>query len=124
MSIKKETKLGVITIEDNVIATIAGLSAIECYGIVGMAAKNMTDGIFGLLKKESLTKGISIIKIDDEETLKDSINIELHIIVAYGTNISAIGDTLIETVKYSVEDKTGIKVNSVDVIVQGIRVLA
>lgn len=119
MSIKRETKFGVVTIDDNVIKTIAGLSAIECYGIVGMAAINVADGIFGLLKKESLTKGINIFKTDDK-----SVDIQLHVIVSYGTNISAIGDTLIETVKYSVENMADVKVNSVDVIVEGIRVLA
>lgn len=122
MSIERRTKIGTVTIDDNVIATIAGLSAIECYGIVGMAAKNVTDGIFGLLKKESLTKGINIFNISKSDD--DYIDIELHVIVSYGTNIAAISDTLIETVKYSVENITDIKVNSVNVIVEGIRVLA
>ncbi len=123
MSIKKETKLGFINIDDNVIATIAGLSAIECYGIVGMAALNVADGIFGLLKRENLARGINISYENDNEFC-DTIKIELHVIVSYGTNISAIGDTLIETVKYSVENSTGLNVSNVDVFIEGIKVLA
>ncbi len=123
MSIKKETNLGFITIDENVIATVAGMSAIECYGIVGMAALNVADGIFGLLKRENLARGINISYDSNDETC-DSIKIELHVIVSYGTNISAIADTLIESVKYSVESSTGVNVSVVNVFVEGIRVLA
>lgn len=123
MSIKQETKYGYINIDDNVIKTVAGLSAIECYGIVGMAAINVADGLFKLLKRENLSRGINLI-YDNEDELCQSVELELHVIVSYGTNISAIGDTLIETVKYSVESSTGITVSNVDVFVEGIRVLA
>ncbi len=123
MSIRKETKLGYISIDDNVIATVAGLAAIECYGIVGMAALNVADGLFGLLKKENLTRGINI-SYNTNEEFCNTIKIELHVIVSYGTNIAAIGDTLIETVKYSVENSTGLNVTKVDVFVEGIKVLS
>lgn len=123
MSLKKQTKLGYISIDDSVIATIAGFSAIECYGIIGMAALNVTDGFFDLLKKENLTKGINIL-YDKDDDFCDDIKIELHVIVAYGTNISAIGDTLIESVKYSVESSTGFHVSEVNIFVQGIKVLS
>lgn len=123
MSLKKATKLGYISIDNNVIATIAGFAAIECYGIVGMAALNVSDGFFDLLKKENLTKGINISYDKDEDFCTD-IKIELHVIVAYGTNISAIGDTLIESVKYSVESSTGFNVSEVNVFIEGIKILS
>ncbi len=123
MSIKKETNLGFINIDENVIATIAGISAIECYGIVGMAALNVADGFFGLLKRENLARGINI-SYDISNELCDSIRIELHVIVSYGTNIAAIADTLIDSVKYSVENSTGVTVSQIDVFVEGIKVLA
>ena len=84
MSAKIENDLGVITIDNEVIARIAGITAMECYGIVGMAAKNVKDGLVQLLKLESLTKGIKM-RID-----ANKVSIDLHIIVEYGTNISAI----------------------------------
>ena len=89
MSAKLENQYGTINIENEVIARIAGLTAIDCYGIVGMAAKNVKDDIFQLLKVESLTKGIKI------SVQEDRIVIDMHIIVEYGTNITAIAENTI-----------------------------
>jgi uncharacterized alkaline shock family protein YloU len=114
LSIKNEH--GAITIENEVIARIAGLAAMDCYGIVGMAAKNIKDGLVQLLKMESLSKGVAL-KIND-----DSIVIDLHIIVEYGTNIAAIADSIVSTVKYRVEENIGMPVAEVNVFVEGVRV--
>ena len=111
MAAKLENEYGVISIDREVIARIAGYAAIECYGIVGMAAKNVKDGLVQLLKLESLTKGIKM-RID-----ANKVSIDLHIIVEYGTNISAIS-----TVKYSVEEFTGVEVEDVNIFVDGVRV--
>ncbi len=111
-----ENQYGTITIDNEVIARIAGYAAIECYGIVGMAAKNMKDGLVQLLKMESLTKGI---KMTVEE---NKVSLELHIIVEYGTNISAIADNAISTVRYAVQEYTGLEVEGVNVFVEGVRV--
>lgn len=116
MSAKLENQYGTISIENEVIARIAGLTAVDCYGIVGMAAKNMKDGLVQLLKRESLTKGIRI-NVNEEK-----ISIDLHIIVEYGTNITAIAENIISTVKYKVETVCGIAVEQVNVFVEGVRV--
>ena len=116
MSSKITNEYGTITIDNEVVARIAGVAAMDCYGIVGMAAKNVQDGIVQLLKKESLTKGIRL------DILDEFITIDLHIIVEYGTNISAIADTLISTVKYRVEEYTGIEVQKINIFVEGVRV--
>lgn len=116
MSAKLENQYGTISIENEVIARIAGLTAVDCYGIVGMAAKNMKDGLVQLLKRESLTKGIRI-NVNEEQ-----ISIDLHIIVEYGTNITAIAENIISTVKYKVETVCGIAVERVNVFVEGVRV--
>ena len=116
MSAKLENQYGTISIENEVIARIAGLTAVDCYGIVGMAAKNMKDGLVQLLKRESLTKGIRI-NVNEEQ-----ISIDLHIIVEYGTNITAIAENTISTVKYKVETVCGIAVEQVNVFVEGVRV--
>ena len=115
MAAKLENEYGVISIDREVIARIAGYAAIECYGIVGMAAKNVKDGLV-LLKLESLTKGIKM-RID-----ANKVSIDLHIIVEYGTNISAIADNIISTVKYSVEEFTGVEVEDVNIFVDVVRV--
>lgn len=116
MPAKLENELGVVTIENEVIARIAGLAAMDCYGIVGMAAKNMKDGIVQLLKRESLTKGIRL------TVTENRISLEFHIIVEYGTNISAIADNIISTVKYKVEDFVGLEVEQIQIFVEGVRV--
>ena len=116
MKSKIINELGTITIENEVIARIAGLAAMECYGVVGMAAKSIRDGFVHLLKIESLSKGVRIIPLQD-----GGLNIKLHIIVDYGTNLAAIADTLQDNVRYAVEGSTGMKVHEVNVYIEGIR---
>ncbi len=116
MAINIQTNDGLVIIKKDVIAKLAGSAALDCYGIVGMSAKSVKDGIAYVLKKESLTKGVKV------ETLEDNtISITLHIIVEYSTNIPAIGDSIINTVKYEVEEYSGLTVSDVHICVEGIR---
>ena len=110
-------KLGEIQINPEVIAKYAGNTAVECFGIVGMAAVSMKDGLVKLLKKESLTHGINV---DIEE---NHIILDFHVIVAYGVSISAVADNLIENVKYKVEEFTGMEVDKINIFVEGVRVI-
>ena len=111
------TDLGIITINPDVIAKYAGSVAVECFGIVGMAAVNMKDGFVRLLKKESLTHGINV-------TINDNaIEIDFHVIVSYGVSISTVADNLIESVKYKVEEFTGMPVEKINIFVEGVRVI-
>ena len=112
-----DTGLGKIMIDTDVIATYAGSVAVECFGIVGMAAVSMKDGLVKLLKKDSLKHGINVIITDNKITL------EFHVIVAYGVSISAVSDNLISNVKYRVEDFTGLTIEKINIIVEGVRVI-
>jgi len=112
------TDLGIITVDPEVIAKYAGTVAVECFGIVGMAALNVKDGLVHLLKKESLTRGIQV-KIDDDNRIK----INFHIIVAYGVSISAVTENLISNVKYRVEEFTGMPVDKINIYIEGVRVI-
>lgn len=116
MSGKIMNEYGNVFIEDEVIARIAGLTAMECYGIVGMAFKNVTDGLVQLLKRESLTKGIKVY------INENNVIIDFHIVVEYGTKISAVADNLISTVKYKVEEFIGLDVEKINIFVEGVRV--
>ncbi len=116
MPAKTNTDIGTINIDENVIATLAGVSAMESYGIVGMASKNATDGLFELLKWDSLTKGIKVYSKDDKLT------IDLHVILQYGVKISVVAKNIIERIKFNVEKLTGQKIDSINIYVQGIRV--
>ena len=110
-------RFGEIQINPDVIAKYAGLTAIECFGIVGMAAVSMKDGLVKLLKKESLTHGINV-ELEDNHIVLD-----FHVIVAYGVSISAVADNLIENVKYKVEAFTGMEVDKINIYVEGVRVI-
>ncbi len=115
MAANIKTDIGTIILENSVIANIAGISAMESYGIVGMASKSPTEGIFELLKFENLSKGIKV------STENNMINIQLHVILEYGVKISTVGENIIERVKFNVENLTGLEVNNIEIIVEGIR---
>jgi len=116
MSKQWETEYGKVIVNKDVIAKIAGLAAMECYGLVGMSSRNMQDGIADLLGWDNLTKGI-IVNIEEDE-----VSLELNIIVEYGTNIQQVAANAMERVNYTVNDKLGVKVAKVDINVQGVRV--
>ena len=109
--------LGEIVIDPDVIAIYAGSVAVECFGIVGMAAISVKDGIVKLLKRSSLKHGIGV-RIEDNEIL-----LTFHVIVAYGVSILTIADNLFENVKYKVEQFTGLKVAHINLVVEGVRVI-
>ena len=113
-----DSGLGQIVIDTDVIATYAGSVAVECFGIVGMAAVNMKDGLVKLLKKDYLHHGISV-KIEEN----NRITLDFHVIVSYGVSISTVSDNLISTVKYKVEEFTGMKIEKINIFVEGVRVI-
>ncbi|KAB8138698.1 Asp23/Gls24 family envelope stress response protein [Gracilibacillus oryzae] len=117
MSIELITSDGHVTITNEVIATVAGGAAIECYGIVGMASKKqLRDGIAEILRKENFSKGI-VVRQDDED-----IHIDMYIIVSYGTKISEIAHNVQSQVKYILEKTLGLQIRSINIYIQGVRV--
>ena len=113
-----DTQLGQILIDADVISTYAGSVAVECFGIVGMAAVNMKDGLVKLLKKDYLNHGINVTIDADNE-----INIDFHVIVSYGVSIVTVCNNLISNVKYKVENFTGLEIEKVNIFVEGVRVI-
>ncbi|EHI98447.1 protein of unknown function DUF322 [Clostridium sp. DL-VIII] len=108
---------GNINYSQEVLAKIVGLSTMECYGVVGMVSRNASEGFWELMGIENLGKGVKI-QLTDEKKLQ----IELFIMVEYGTKISVISNNIIQKVRYSVENYTGLKVSSITVNVQAVRV--
>lgn len=111
------TKYGEIFISPKVIAKTAGLAACESFGVVGMAAVNIANGLTTLLKSEELTKGVVVEIVDNE------IKIDLHIIVAFSVNIKACSDNVIENVKYKIEELTNLPIKELNIFVEGVRVI-
>lgn len=112
-----KTQVGNVSIDTEVIAQYAGSVAVECFGIVGMASVNVTDGIVRLLKKEKITRGINV-------GLKNNqLMLDFHVIVAYGVSIKTVCDNLISSVKYKVEEFTGLSIEKINIYVEGVRVI-
>ena len=114
---RMNSKYGEIVIDPDVVATYAGSVAVECFGIVGMAAVSVRDGLVRLLRRDSLKHGINV-KIENNR-----IALTFHCIVAYGVSIQAVADNLIDSVRYKVEEFTGMKVERIDISVEGVRVI-
>lgn len=112
------TNLGNVQIDNDVIAKYAGSSAVECFGIVGMAAVNVKEGFAKLLKKDNIRRGVGVTVAEDNR-----ITIDLHVIVSYGVSISAVTDNLISNVRYKVEEFAGLSVERINVYVEGVRVI-
>ena len=110
-----DSGLGQIVIDTDVIATYAGSVAVECFGIVGMAAVSMKDGLVKLLRKDSLKHGISVTITEDNR-----VDLKCDVIVAYGINISTIVDNNVSNVKYKVEDFTGMEIEKINIYVEGV----
>jgi len=111
------TEVGNVSIDTEVIAKYAGSVAVECFGIVGMASLNVKEGIWKLLKMDSITHGIDVKVIDNE------LFLDFHVIVAFGISIHAVTENLISNVKYKVEEFTGLKISKINIYVEGVRVI-
>ena len=111
------THMGNIAIDNEVIARYAGSVAMECFGIVGMEGINVKDGLVKLLKMDSMTRGINV------SIKNNKLTLNFHVIVAYGVSIIAVSDNLISNVKYKVEEFTGIKIEKINIFVEGVRVI-
>ncbi|MCD8901920.1 Asp23/Gls24 family envelope stress response protein [Staphylococcus gallinarum] len=117
MTLEITNDYGSIDISNEVIASVVGSKAVECYGIVGMASRQQVrDGIAEILGYNNYAKGI-IVK--EENGL---VNIDMYIIVSFGTKISEVASNLQSTIKYTVEQTLKVKVNSINIFVQGVRV--
>ncbi len=116
MTTKIDNEYGSIVISDNIVRTIASETAMECYGIVGLAYKNLSDGFLMLLNKENMSKGVKVY------TKNNKITIDLTVVLEYGIKIAVVCQNIIDTVKYSVENKTGLEVEAVNVLVQDMRI--
>jgi uncharacterized alkaline shock family protein YloU len=112
---EKQKSSGKIYVSNHAIATIAYQSALESYGVVGMADKDIVRGISKILFKDP-TSGV-IVNYDG-----DSIKIEMYIIIEYGTRVSSVAESVAHSVKFQVEKMIGIPVESVNVHVRGLRV--
>ena len=110
--IRHKNENGSVNVSTSVYTDIAGTAASNCFGVKGMAARSVTDGVYHLLRKESASKGVRVEFHED-----DSITIDLHIIVDNGVNLCAVSDSIISEVRYVVKNCTGTEVKAVNVFI-------
>ncbi|MDF2668140.1 MAG: alkaline shock protein Asp23 [Paenibacillus sp.] len=117
MPVQIKSDLGSVHISNDVIAVLAGSAALDCYGLVGMASrKQLKDGIAELLGRENLSRGVEV------RTEQEQVHIDLYIVVSYGTKISEVAHNVQSKVKYVMNEIVGLRVDFVNIIVQGVRV--
>lgn len=112
-----QTGFGKIVVDDDVIASIAGYATLENYGIVGMASKNASDGLWQLIGRENIRKGVQVTTADDQ------LVVDLFVMVQYGVSINAVAENVIHNVSYRIQDMIGLDTTAVNVHVEGVRVL-
>ena len=115
--ISQQNEHGSVNVATNVYTDIAGTAASNCFGVKGMAARSVKDGVYHLLRKESASKGVRVEFHED-----DTITIELHIMVDHGVNLPAVGESIISEVRYVVESTTGTKVRAVNVYMDSMNI--
>lgn len=106
---------GGITIDDEAVAMIVSKVAKECYGVVELVSRRLTDSVLMLFNKEPVGKGIKLV------TTGNRIFIDLYVMIADGVNVEAVVESLKSAVIYHVEFFTGMRVKLVNVNVVGIK---
>lgn len=115
MPLNKNTEYGVVQIKDSAIASAVGKAVSECYGIVGVTAKKVSDSFYDLLNRKNDGKGIVVKNVDN------AIKIDIHVVVSYGVKISEVVSELQKRVKYTVEKTFNVDICEVNVFVESIK---
>ena len=110
--VRHENANGSVNVSTNVYTEIVGTAATNCFGVKGMAARSVTDGLYHLLRKDAAGKGVKVQFHED-----NTISIDLHIMVDYGVNLNAVGASIISEVRYVVKNCTGTEVKAVNVYI-------
>lgn len=112
---EERTTLGSIYVSPNAIATIAYQATMQSYGVVGLAPRNLAEGLANTITHEP-ARGVNV-HFDGEK-----LDIDIYVIIEYGTRVASVAGSVANTVRFHVEKNVGVSVNSVNVHVQGLRV--
>ncbi|NTU89094.1 MAG: Asp23/Gls24 family envelope stress response protein [Actinobacteria bacterium] len=107
---------GNLSITNEVIADLAGHAAMESYGVVGMTAPTLSDGIAKILPKQRLRRGIKV------ETAENGVKIDLYVVIEHGTNLTTVSKNLVDQVTFVLENYAQVPIDSIEVHVQDVKV--
>ena len=111
-----DTIAGNLHVANDVLADMVGNAALECYGVVGMAAPNAADGIAKILPASRLRRGVVV------TTTEVGVHVELYVVIEYGTNIHAVSQNLVDQVTFALSEYARVPLDGVEVHVQGVKV--
>ena len=114
VAVREDRERGRLEVLEPAVAAVAGHAAINCYGVMGMAARNLRDGVFTLVRRENMHRGVEL------RRLPEGLVIDLYVVVQYGTRIQEVAHNLQETVKFALERAVQVPVIEVNVTVQGV----
>jgi uncharacterized alkaline shock family protein YloU len=106
---------GTVTIADDVIADVVGLTVLECYGVVGMAATRLVHGVARLLGRDALASGVEVRRDPS------GVRIDLYVIMEHGLNLAEVADNVRSRVDYQLRRLTGIAATSIAIHIQDVR---
>lgn len=109
---------GRVEIAENAIANTIHEAVLASYGVVDVGPQSLGSAITRRLRMSSSPRGIAVINTDE------GLEIEVSIVVEYGTPIFTVAQNVMQTVKFQVEHLLGMPVTRVDVNVDGLRVSA
>lgn len=107
---------GELHVANDVLADIVGNAALECYGVVGMSAPTVADGVAKILPASRLRRGVVVTNTEE------GIHVELYVVIEYGTNINAVSQNLVDQVTFALSEYARVPLDGVEVHVQGIKV--
>jgi Uncharacterized protein conserved in bacteria len=113
----KSNELGDITVTRELVETLAGLAALDCYGLVGMVPQNIQTGISNILGIDSIRKGVQV------SSNESGLVIDVYVIVGYGIKITEVAANVMQKVTYVLENNAELPVDKVNVNVKGVKVL-
>jgi uncharacterized alkaline shock family protein YloU len=113
-SLRARRERGRIEVFPTVVAAIAGHAATECYGVMGMAARGLREGVATLLRRENVHRGVEVREVAGQ------LAIDVYVIVQYGTRITEVAHNLQGAVRFEIERTVGVPVSEVNVFVQGV----
>ena len=110
-----ENEIGKLGVSDDILATIAGMAAVECPGVAGMANRRLQDELADFLGRENPGRGVEVIHKEDRLILR------LFVIIYYGTRIREAARLITEKVTQSIQEWVGVHVDRVEIQVDGVR---
>jgi uncharacterized alkaline shock family protein YloU len=105
---------GRVEVFPGAVAAVAGHAASGCYGVMGLSARGLRDGVAQLLRRDNAHRGV------DVHDLGGALAIDVYVVVQYGTRITEVASNLKQAVRYSVERMFGVPVAEVNVNVNGV----